>query len=234
MQDDIVKILLNSDDISWKDLLIQLVQQEDMDPWNIDMHIVTDKFIEVVHNMHEADMKVSGKLVLAAALLLKIKSQHYVENDMTAIDAILQDDVEEYYEDYFEDAVEQTKEKVSTQLIPRTPQARTRKVSIYDLVNALQKAMVSKKKQLTTKMPDRTYELPNDPVDITEVIEQTLYKISHYHKQKTKVTFSKLLPPQPDKLDKVYTFIPLLHLENERKIDTVQPKHFDDITIALI
>ena len=232
MQEDILQILLNSDDISWKDLLLQLVQHEDMDPWNIDMHVVTDKFIEVVHNMHEADMKVSGKLVLAAALLLKIKSQHYVENDMTAIDAILNDE-EEYFEEFFDEQIVEQKEKVSTQLIPRTPQARTRKVSIYDLVNALQKAMVTKKKQLTTKMPDRTYELPHDPVDITEVIEQTLYKISHYHKQKKDVTFSKLLPPQPDKLDKVYTFIPLLHLENERKIDTNQPEHFDDITISL-
>jgi len=233
MQEDILQILLSSDDISWKDLLIQLVQQEGMDPWNIDMHMVTDKFIEVVHNMHEADMRVSGKLVLAAALLLKIKSQHYVENDITAINTILQDDYDEFYEEEYNEFENNIKEKVSTQLIPRTPQARTRKVSIYDLVNALQKAMVTKKKQLSTKMPDRTYELPHDPIDITEVIEQTLYKIAHYTKQKKQVTFSKLLPPTADKLDKVYTFIPLLHLENERKIDTDQPDHFKDITITL-
>ena len=47
------------------------------------------------------------------------------------------------------------------------------------------------------------------------------------------LTFSKLIPSD-SKEDKVYTFIPLLHLENQRKIDMKQFRHFGEINIEML
>ena len=41
------------------------------------------------------------------------------------------------------------------------------------------------------------------------------------------------MPEEPTKEDKVFTFIPLLHLTNQRKIDLNQENHFGEIEIVL-
>ena len=47
-----------------------------------------------------------------------------------------------------------------------------------------------------------------------------------------KLTFTKLIPSN-SREDKVYTFIPLLHLTNQRRIDLEQEKHFGEIEVYL-
>ncbi|MEK6828202.1 MAG: segregation/condensation protein A [Nanoarchaeota archaeon] len=49
---------------------------------------------------------------------------------------------------------------------------------------------------------------------------------------KDKLTFSKLLPSE-SKEDKVHTFIPLLHLAQQSKIELVQDIPFGEIQILL-
>ena len=48
------------------------------------------------------------------------------------------------------------------------------------------------------------------------------------------LTFSQLLPSSASREDKVYTFIPLLHLDNQRKINMWQREHFGEIGIDLL
>ena len=59
--------------------------------------------------------------------------------------------------------------------------------------------------------------------------------MKYYSKKEAaeKLSFSKLLPPRAKKEDKVFTFIPLLHLTNQRKIDLEQREHFGDIEVFL-
>ncbi|MFH2028457.1 MAG: segregation/condensation protein A, partial [Nanoarchaeota archaeon] len=45
-------------------------------------------------------------------------------------------------------------------------------------------------------------------------------------------TFSQLIPDDTRE-GRVYTFIPLLHLTNQRKVDLEQYQHFGDIEIML-
>jgi len=52
-------------------------------------------------------------------------------------------------------------------------------------------------------------------------------------KDNEKITFTKLLPPRAGKQEKVHTFIPLLHLENQEKVEMEQQQHFEEIYITL-
>ena len=47
-----------------------------------------------------------------------------------------------------------------------------------------------------------------------------------------RLTFKELLPSE-SKQDKVYTFIPLLHLSNQQKVDLEQAEPFGDIHVKL-
>ena len=50
--------------------------------------------------------------------------------------------------------------------------------------------------------------------------------------KKDKLTFTKLLNSD-SKEDKIYTFIPLLHLETDKKVNLDQKQHFGEIEIFL-
>ena len=125
------------------------------------------------------------------------------------------------------------RDKNKYQLVPRNPQPRNRKVSIQDLVNALQKAMESKRRLLERAKPIK-FTIPQRNMDILEVIKDVYNKVIYYSKkEKEKITFTRLLPPRAGKQEKVHTFIPLLHLENQERVEMTQPNHFEEIHITL-
>ena len=59
--------------------------------------------------MQTHDLKVSGKIVLAAAILLKVKSTHLIENDISRLDALM-NETDEDMEDDMSDKDSQIKE----------------------------------------------------------------------------------------------------------------------------
>jgi len=231
---EVIDLLLDQDDVTWRTILMELVQSEQMDPWDINITLITQKYIQAVKERKEHDLRVSGKMLLAAALLLRIKSTTFIEKNLADFDLLLAG--EEYNEDELLESSDEISEKIARekyQLIPRNPQPRSRKVSIHDLVEALQKAMETKKRILSQQRPVK-FVIPKKGMDIVEVIYDLYHKIMYYStKNENKLTFTQLLPPRAGKLDKAHTFIPLLHLETLRKINTQQDKPFEEIYVQL-
>ena len=236
MQDQILDLLLKQEEVTWKTLLFDLINSEKMDPWDIDLTLLTQKYLQAVRKMQEHDLKISGKILLAAAFLLRMKSAHLVSTDLAALDRMMQgaDDFEEDIFDAEGSALSQRlKDKLL--LIPKNPQPRNRKVSIHDLIKALQEAMASKKRLLAQQKPVQ-FPMPERKVDIMHVIRDLFLKIQYYAGKESgePITFTKLLPPRAGRREKVYTFIPLLHLENEQKVETSQEKPFDEIVVKMV
>ncbi len=237
MQQQVFDLLLEQDDVSWKSILQELVKSEQMDPWDINITLLTQKYILAIKQMQQHDFRISGKILLAAAFMLKIKSAYLLEHDISNLDQLLNQtealaDEEELFE-YLENG--QRREKQQFALIPRNPQPRTRKVSIHDLIDALQRAMASKKRILAQQRPVK-FEIPVRKMDIMGIIRDLYHKIVYYTDKDNNKTlpFSRLLPPRAGRQEKVYTFIPLLHLENEHKVETRQEKHFEEIYVTLL
>jgi segregation and condensation protein A len=239
MQEQLLSFLMKEEEVSWKQVLYDIVEKEGMDPWDIDVTSLTQAYIKSVKEMKEHDLRISGKVLLAAAILLKIKSSHFIDSDIANLDRLLNQTEEEIGDDFFEEfgcmVPRPHKEKQNFQLIPRNPQPRNRKVSIHDLVQALQRTMASKKKILSRQRPEK-FSFPERKIDIMEAINDIYHKIDYYSKKDNakKLPFSRLLPARADKQAKVFTFIPLLHLENHHKIETQQKKPFDEIYINLL
>jgi chromatin segregation and condensation protein Rec8/ScpA/Scc1 (kleisin family) len=119
-------------------------------------------------------------------------------------------------------------------LMPRTPQPRKRKVSIYDLMSALQKALEVKERRVLRSIPTVKMDVPEKQVEIGAVIQDVYRRITEWLNNKKRLTFTELLPSQ-EKEDKVMTFIPLLHLAHlgQRKVDLLQNEMFGEIEIVL-
>ncbi len=234
MQQEVVDLLLEQEEVGWRQILYDLVRTEQMDPWDVNITMLTQKYIDVIRKMQELNLRVSGKILLAAAFLLKIKSSHLVDHDIAQLDNLIHstEDLDEEVMEIAADGTRRVKEKY--QLIPRNPQPRNRKVSIADLVEALQRAMTTKKKILARQRPV-PFMVPARKMDIVEVIKDLYHKIAYYTQKngQEQLAFSDLLPSKAGKQEKVHAFIPLLHLEHEQRIETTQEKHFEEIWVKL-
>jgi segregation and condensation protein A len=215
---------------------MDLVKSQQMDPWNINISLLTKKYIEAVKAMQKHDFRLSGKVLLAAALLLKVKSNRLVGQDIEYLDSLFRSTEEDedvlFEEDLLKEARQLTEEE-KMELIPRTPQPRKRKVSIYDLVEALEKALEVKERQLVRRMPPTDLKVPEKGRDISAVIKEIFAKIKNFFTStpSKKLYFNNLITDNASKQDKVFTFIPLLHLSNHRKIDLEQEQSFGPIEI---
>lgn len=238
MEDKIFQLLVEEEDITWKDIILNLVRTNQMDPWDVNIGLLAKRYIQLLNKAKELDFKISGKVVLAAAILLRLKSKRLVGEDLDEFDRLLAGNIvdeEQFYGDLaaMRDA-SQIPEEEKINLIPRTPQPRKRKVSVYDLVNALEKALEVKKRRIIKSIPTLEVEVPKKTTDIGLVIRQVYNKILDFFLANTsrKLTFSQLIPSDTKK-DKILTFVPLLHLCNNRKIDIEQQEHFGEIGIRL-
>ena len=234
-EDRIFEILFKEDEVTWKAILIELVKSEQMDPWNIDISALAQKYVQMVRKLQQTDLRISGKVLLAAAILLRMKSDILLTDDIQAFDNMFNPDEESgLLEGLGIDQVQGAVPYEKRKLIPRTPQPRSRKVSLNDLMDALQKALeTNRKRMLNVKLPQKM-DVPKKTFDITALMRSVYGNITGFFLRKSgeKLYFHQIVP-EDTREGKVLTFIPLLHLTNERKIDMDQQQHFGDIEIML-
>lgn len=241
LNDKVFNLLFESDELNWKDIINELIRTENMDPWDVNISVIADRFLHVLKDMKEFDFRISGKIVLAAAFFLKIKSDRLIGEDLLVLDSLMDDS--EPFDEFFDilDDMESNHGFVAEEpsLTTRTPQPRKRKVSVDDLVGALEKALAlekrrSFKRSLDKKNKEETNKLerPKDVKDIS-VIQTEMFEEIRLTLNKVKsVKFTQLLREE-SREEKVYTFRPLLHLDHDRKIELVQDTHFGEIHIEL-
>ncbi len=231
----VYQIIYEQDEVTWQRILYELVKSEQMDPWDVNISLLAQKYIRAIRQMQEADLRLSGKVLLASAILLKIKSNRLLHDDIMELDKLLADPMESLPDELdLTDAPVHRGAGDMPPLIPRTPQPRKRKVSIYDLMEALEKALEVKNRRILNHIPPTHTYAPRKSRDITGVIREVYGKIHAYlfKGKNEKMMFSQLVPSQ-QKEDKIFTFIPLLHLSNQRKIDLEQKEHFGEIEVML-
>ena len=234
MENKIFDLILDQDEISWQSIIYDLVKTEGMDPWDIDVSSLSRKYLDVLKKLKEMDFRISGKMVLASAILLKIKSNRLLSKDLAALDNMFAgNDDEDEMQEVEGDNKKQRINIDGNSLIPKTPQPRKRKVSVYDLIEALQKALEIKRRQRRIVFAPEV-KLPENVVDLTQMMGDVFGTIEKYFAADTdkKLYFHELVP-QETRQAKIYTFVPLLHLVNQRKVDLLQEEHFGDIEIAL-
>jgi segregation and condensation protein A len=64
------------------EILVQMAERGEIDPWNIDIVEVTDRFLSELERRKELDLRVSGRTLFYAALLLRMKSEYLDEAEI--------------------------------------------------------------------------------------------------------------------------------------------------------
>lgn len=206
---------------TWKDILIELVKHSELNPWDIDIIDIVGKYVEVVKGLKVMDLRVPANIILAASILLRLKS------DMLELG---EDAVEEMGP---EDAAGRPYVSVDP-LSVRLRLPPRRRVTLPELISALDEAMKLKEfKEARLASAGTEFPLTLNRVDVEADIEALFVLLTQHVDTSRMLTFSSLysLSQKPDALLDV--FIPLLFLANKNRIALLQEEFFGEIVIVL-
>ncbi len=231
--------IITSKKPDWQGIIYEMVHTEQLDPWDLDLIVLTKKYFEKIELMEETDFYVSSKVLLAAALLLRIKSEFLLNKHLKEIDEILFGRKQEPAKPVERIEIDESELPI---LVPKTPMSGLRKVTLPELMIALNKAINTESRRIKREVAVKRAEkltsagIPEiKKIDLKDRVKQFHDKILSLirgpEKPKTKLTYTELT--NNEKEEKLATFLPLLYLSNNRKLWLEQDDHLEDIWIYL-
>ena len=231
----------------WQSIIYELISSEQLDPWDIDIVVLTRGYFEKIAELEEQDFYISSKVLLAAALLLRIKSEFLLNRHIRSIDDILFGRKDEA--SYKVERIEIDEDDLPM-LIPKTPMPRLRRVTLNELMNALNNAINTETRRIKREVAIRRakklseVDFPTfNKIDLKDRVKQFYAKIltslkknskeakEAREKHMNKVCYTTLSGTARE--EKVSCFLPLLHLSNTKKLWLEQENHLEDIWIYL-
>ncbi len=216
---------------AWKTILIELVKSNKMDPWNIDIADLAQKYLVKVQAMDGTDLRLPANAILCSALLLKFKSRVLKLSSIEDLDpeeeALLQKQTQlaaedkKFFDEYFPELKLEHK-------------VREGKVSLDALVDLIEGMLEKTKKGGSDKRlierPD--FKIPTNDYNIDKKME-ALFKLIQKTVDETGLTrFSRVVAGK-EIVQIVDTFIPLLFLATKQRINIWQDDFFGEIFISL-
>lgn len=207
------------------EILVNLAKNGEIDPWNINIVELTDKFLKRVEDLEKMDLRVSGRTLLYASILLRMKSNALVEVEEPPEEM-------DYESDNFE---------ISDYPVPVMPLRRysKRPVTLEELLTELKKAEAFEKKRLTrvdNKKEERRATI-EDVLSIAhdEDIESRIGKMRSIlnellEKQKS-IKFSDISSPL-DRTGIVMAYLAILFLATKKEIWLEQEEFFGELFIS--
>ena len=233
-QQQVHDILFNRE-IGWQEIIYDLINTEQLDPWDINIMILTEKYLETLQKLEEADFFISSKVLLAASLLLRIKSEILLNQYIKSIDEIL------FGKKEFLDSKKLERIELNEQipeLIPKSPMPRFKRVSLKELMEALSKALTTENRRIkkeivkSSALREVGISFPKRKLNIRDKIKQIFSKIIYSleeDKNEKKINYNNIIGEE--KHERIFSFAPLLYLEHQKKIWLEQNNHFGDIYI---
>ena len=232
-------------------ILVDMAKAGKIDPWNIDIVDVTDKYLAHMVQLKSQNLRVTGRTFLFAAVLLKLKSNILEGVDITQFDSQEQDDLQYdddgFIVDYGEDAYVPTNNVISIdEVLQRRTSVRlnhNRVVTLKDLIRQLQFYEKLEQKQSLKSAHERAKRrvqsyaklTPDDIVNLAheEYIEscvQTLKEnLTQIFEKNDKIELNELTLLG---MDKISAYIALLFLTAETDYELQQDEFYSDLYVV--
>lgn len=232
-------------------ILVDMAKAGKIDPWNIDIVDVTDKYLAHMVQLKSQNLRVTGRTFLFAAVLLKLKSNILEGVDITQFDSQEQDDLQYdddgFIVDYCEDDYVPTNNVISIdEVLQRRTSVRlnhNRVVTLKDLIRQLQFYEKLEQKQSLKSAHERAKRrvqsyaklTPDDIVNLAheEYIEscvQTLKEnLTQIFEKNDKIELNELTLLG---MDKISAYIALLFLTAETDYELQQDEFYSDLYVV--
>lgn len=226
--------MLLSRELSWQEIIYDLISTSQLDPWDIDLILLTSNYMKKLNELEEANFVISSKVLLAASILLRIKSEILLNRYVRSLDEILFGKPESKYR-----PLERIEIEELPGLFPKTPLPRLKRVTITELIDALERAMDTEQRRIRKEIMfkqaerDAAIALPKTRKNIRDKIREIYSKIKDFFKLRKgkKMSYTELTGNTKE--EKISSFLPMLHLSNQERILLEQEKHFEEIYIMI-
>ncbi len=210
------------------EILMNLAKNGDINPWDIDIVNVTDMFLERIEQMQMTDLRISGRTLLYASILLRMKSTGIVQEEEDEDDLEMLDDELDFYD-------------VEEYPVPKLPIRRraTRPVTLQELILELQKAEKVETRRKDRKVRRKLEEkaaVTTDEVlgiaheeDILGRVRILGERLMKDMAEKEFVVLSDLLGD--DRSENIMTYVSLLFLATEKKVWLKQKELFGELYV---
>ncbi len=215
-EDKILNLVVR--DHSWEQIIFHLIEADGLDPDDVDLEKLAKYFLDYISKLEQLDFHIPAKMVIIAAVLLRMKS-----DKLGFEKELVMPEVSEKPSPI---------EKIETLPlnVPLRRQSR-RKVSVQELIEALRRIVETKdkKERKFLRMQDRI-EITED--DITEKIDKLYSRIAWILDRMSgePLKFTQLVG-EWKRNNVVKSFVPLLQLAHQGKIDVAQEDFFKEIYI---
>jgi len=238
-----------------------MVKKGELDPWNVDVVEIADKFLKKLEEAKKLDLRVSGRVLLYAAILVRMKadvlateavsySEEGGDDDSEILDQeFLIDDFEfgifpDFHDEFEspqelpEPSYDEVEDEILAALLSTPVRKARRYTTLKDLIEELrraeevQKRRRKKRRQTDEVVPDRTMETPHEE-DIEETITRVELELLSILAKRRPVFFSKVVRGK-DTGEIISYYISILHLSFRKKLSINQERIFEsDIKIDI-
>ncbi|MDD3977305.1 MAG: ScpA family protein [Methanomicrobium sp.] len=224
------------------EILVRLAESGEIDPWNIDIVEVTDRFLQELDRMQKLDLRVSGRTLFFASTLLRMKSEYLEEPEPQP-----EDEAELFLDDYsfeddvfsfgeFTEPVERLEREIQRRL--KRKDQRKRPVTLYELIKDLktaEKLFRRRQRRKGDTQPEFFFEAEDivgvaHEEDFSDAASSVYSSFENLSKKRKKVTLSDICTDMKKDLRSVY--LPLLFLMLEGKLILEQEEFFGEITVS--
>ncbi|MBR1943376.1 segregation/condensation protein A [bacterium] len=229
------------------EILVQMAKSGKIDPWNIDIIDVTDKYLSHLFEIKAQNLRATSKTLLFASILLRLKSNVLEGNDILNFDEQPEDDYE-ILDDELIDNYEPPKSNVisfSEVLQRRTSVKvnRNRTVTLKDLIRQLEFYEQLEKKHSIKRAQEQAQRRVRSYANLTaedivnlaheEFIENSVkaiqVKLEKIFNKDEKVELNELISIG---MSKISAYIALLFLTAEGKCDLQQDEFYSDLYVV--
>lgn len=229
------------------EILVQMAKSGKIDPWNIDIVDVTDKYLAHLFEMKAQNLRATGKTFLFASILLRLKSNVLEGNDIFDFEDENQDDYELTDDEIIDNYEPPTNNVISfNEVLQRRTSVkinRNRTVSLKDLIRQLEFYEMLEKKQSLKQAHERAKRRVRNYANLSaedivnlaheEFIENSVQaiqaKLEKIFNKEEKVELHELVSIG---MSKVTAFIALLFLTAEGKCDLEQDEFYSDLYVV--
>ncbi len=209
---------------TWRELLVELVSSNRLDPWDIDIEKVVDGYLGAIRKMKVLDLRVPANMVLAASILLRMKSDSLpifaIQEEAPMGEQLL--------------AGPRVRPEVE-QLVPRGRMQPSRKVTLSELLSALDQAMkIEVKRQVDHERMTAPISIVIEKEDIEEKMDKLFVRIKKALDRERMTTFAQVTGAFGEFQNLLLDlFVPMLFLAHMGKIAVLQDTFFGDILIKV-
>ncbi|RLI84100.1 segregation/condensation protein A [Archaeoglobales archaeon] len=238
-------------------MLVEMAKKGEIDPWNIDVVDVAARFLERLERAQKLDLRISGRVLLYAAILIRMKAE-ILSQEASRVKKeepeIIPDEIDfgEFFNTEFETGFEadfdlgfgdfdektrETGDELIDSLISVQRKTTRRFTTLKDLIRELQMAENVEKRRKIRKKVEReeaikqTLETPHEE-DIEDILIKVENELLKLFRRKDLLYFSEVV--RGKEKDKLTYYLSILHLAFRKILEVRQEKLFEaDIELRL-